>query len=193
MRNLSALCLALAWSTISLCTAPVASAAEAYAIDGAHSAVAFKISHLGLSWTHGRFNELTGEFVIDAADPAKTSINVEIKADSIDTGNKMRDDHLKSPDFLNTKEFPLVTFKSTAVQPIQNGYRVTGDFTLHGVTKALTFDLVGGRTGEFPQGVHRTGYSTELKLKRSEYGIDKMLDLIGDDVYINISFEGTRK
>ena len=111
----------------------------------------------------------------------------------MDTNNKKRDDHLRSPDFFNVKQYPTITFKSTAVKAVKDGYQVTGDFTLHGVTKSLTFAMVGGRKSEFPKGVQRTGFSTELVIKRSDYGMTKLLEGIGDEVHIAVSFEGTKK
>src|SRR5437879_3709531 len=113
--------------------------ADEYVLDEAHSGVNFKISHIGLSWTFGRFKEVSGSCTLDAAAPAKSAFNLTIKADSIDTNNQKRDDHLKSPDFFNATQFPTITFKSTAVKPVEGGLEVTGDFTMHGVTKAVTF------------------------------------------------------
>ena len=177
----------------SLCGAAAVQAADDYAIDDMHTAVTFKISHLGLSWTHGRFNDVSGTFTIDAADPAKSAFAVTIKTESVDTNNKKRDGHLQSPDFFNVKQYPAITFKSTSVKAIDGGLEVTGDFTLHGVTKPLTFALKGGAKAEFPKGVQRTGYSAELKIKRADFGMDKLAPAVGDDVYIAISFEGVQK
>jgi polyisoprenoid-binding protein YceI len=170
-----------------------ATAADNYALDAAHAGVSFKISHAGVSYTHGRFNEVSGNFTIDAADPAKSTFAVTINPDSVDTANKRRDDHLRSPDFLNVKQFPAMNFKSTSVKAARGGLEVTGDFTLHGVTKPVTFVLDGGKTTEFPKGTQRTGYSTQFKLKRSDFGMDKMLEAIGDEVHVDISFEGTKR
>jgi len=175
-----------------LVAAERAPAADDYAVDTAHAGVNFKISHLGLAWIHGRFNDFSGNFTIDE-DAGKCSFGLTIKADSIDTNNAKRDDHLRSPDFFNVKQFPALTFKSTAVKAITNGYEVTGDFTLHGVTKPLTFALVGGRKAEFPKGMQRTGFSTELIVKRSEFGMTKFNEALGDEVLVAISFEGTKK
>jgi polyisoprenoid-binding protein YceI len=170
--------------------APV-SAAD-YTLDPAHSGVTFKISHIGLSWVYGRFNDFSGSFVIDA-DPTKCSFNLSIKTKSIDTNNKKRDEHLSSPDFFNVKQYPTITFKSTAVKATKGGYAVTGDLAMHGKTKSITFSLLGGRQAEFPRGVQRTGFSTDLVLKRSDFGMEKFKEMLGDEVYISISFEGTRK
>ena len=170
-----------------------ARAADDYVVNPMHAGVGFRISHLGLSWVAGRFNNLSGNFTIDADDPGKCSFGLTITTESIDTNNSKRDGHLRSPDFFNVKQYPDITFKSTAVEPNKDGYRVTGDFTMHGVTKPVTFALVGGRKAEFPKGVQRTGFSTELTFKRSEFGIDKFAEAVGDDVHIAVSFEGTKK
>jgi polyisoprenoid-binding protein YceI len=151
-------------------------------MDGMHSGVTFKISHVGLSWVFGRFDDLSGNFTIDPSNPAGDSFAMTIKTESIDTNNRKRDDHLSSPDFFNVKQFPAIAFQSTAVKPSQDGYQVTGDLTLK-----------GGKAAEFPKGVRRTGFATQLALKRSDFGIDKFADMLGDDVYIEVSFEGTLK
>jgi polyisoprenoid-binding protein YceI len=174
-----------------ICAAGRVSAAD-YTLDPAHAGVTFKIAHLGLSWTHGRFNDLSGAFVIDP-DPSKCSFNLSIKTSSIDTNNKKRDEHLSSPDFFNVKQYPTITFQSTAVKPVKDGYEVTGNLTMHGQTKPITFALLGGRQAEFPKGVQRTGFSTDLTLKRSEFGMDTFKEALSDEVYISISFEGVRK
>jgi polyisoprenoid-binding protein YceI len=164
-----------------------------YELDTMHAGVNFKISHLGLSWIYGRFNDFSGSFTLDA-DPTKCSFNLDIKSTSVDTNNKKRDDHLRSPDFFNVKQYPSITFKSTAVKAVKDGYEVKGDLTLHGETKAVTFQLLGGRKAEFPKGVQRTGYTTELTIKRSDFGIGKKFGAaLGEDVHISISFEGVKK
>ena len=169
-----------------------ARAADEYVIDAMHAGGHFKISHLGLSWIHGRFNDFSGSFTLDP-DPAKCSFSLTIKAESIDTANPKRDQHLRSPDFFNVKQFPAITFQTTAVKAVTDGYEVTGDLTLHGVTRPITFSLLGGRKAEFPKGVQRTGFSTELVLKRADFGFDKFAEALGNDVYISISFEGIKK
>jgi len=168
--------------------------ADDYVIDTAHSGVTFQISHLNLSYVHGRFDSFSGSFTLDSGDPAKSSFKMNIKTESVDTNNAQRDNHLRSPDFFNAKQFPAIAFTSTSVKPIDGGYEVTGDLTMHGETKPVTFSLKGGRTAEFPRGVPRTGFSTELMLKRSNFGVGKpMAAVLGDDVQISISFEGTKK
>ncbi|WP_165228682.1 YceI family protein [Aquisphaera insulae] len=188
-RRLLESALAIALAAVA---APSCFGAENYTLDAAHAAVTFKASHLGLSWTYGRFKEISGAFAIDTADPTATRFEVVAKAESLDTDNAKRDEHLRGPDFFNSKEFPVVSFKSTSVKAVEGGYEVTGDLTLHGVTKPIAVVLRGGGTAEFPKGVHRTGYSGEFQIKRSEFGMDKMTGPIGDEVFVAISFEGTR-
>ncbi len=168
-------------------------AADTFALDPGHFGVNFKISHLGLSWTYGRFNKAEGTFILDPTNPARSSFSFTVHVDSLDTNSKQRDDHLRSPDFFNAKQFAKITFVSTAVRPVSGGYEVTGDFTLHGVTHPLTLQLLGGKTAEFPKGTLRTGFTTDLVLKRTAFGMDKMTEAIGDDVQVSISFEGTKQ
>lgn len=167
--------------------------ADDYNLDVTHAAASFQISHFGLSMTHGRFKDIQGSFTIDSAKPSASKFELIVKADSVDTDNAKRDEHLTGPDFFNTKQFPAITFKSTSVKSGKGGLEVTGDLTLHGVTKPITVKLSGGKTAEFPKGVNRTGYTTEFTIKRSEFGMDKMLEGIGDDVHLAVSFEGTKK
>jgi polyisoprenoid-binding protein YceI len=168
--------------------------ADTYTIDNVHSSVTFRIRHLDISWVYGRFNEISGTFTLDKDDPAKSSLNVTIKADSVDSNNPKRDGHLRSPDFFNTKQFPEITFRSSSVKAADGGYEVTGELTMHGVTKPVTLALKGGdKVAEFPKGFQRVGLSGELILKRSDFGMDKMTGLLGDEVQIGVGVEGTEK
>src|SRR5579862_5415711 len=102
-------------------------AADDYVVDPAHSGVHFKIHHFELAWIVGRFNQFSGNFTIDKADPTKCSFNLDIKATSIDTNNEQRNNHLRTGDFFDVKQFPAIKFKSTGVKSITGGYEVTGD------------------------------------------------------------------
>ena len=171
----------------------LAQAADIYDYDPVHSSVSFKARHLDISWIHGRFNQVQGKFILDRANPAQSSFQLSIKADSVDTANSARDEHLRQPDYFDTKQFPTIDFKSTSVKPIAGGYEVTGDFTLHGKTRPITLVLMGGKEVEH-RGVKRVGFSTELKVKRSDYGFDpSAIGLIGDEAIIMIDCEGMRK
>ncbi len=168
--------------------------ADEYAYDGVHSSVSFKARHLDISWIHGRFNEVEGKFSLDREDPTKSTFALTIKADSVDTANKARDEHLRQPDYFDTKQFPTIEFKSKSVKVIKDGFEVTGDFTMHGTTKKVTLKLMGGKEHEFKNGVKRVAFSTELSLKRSDFGFDKnAIGPIGDEALIIIDCEGMRK
>ncbi len=170
-----------------------ASAADEYDYDLVHSSVSFKARHLDISWIHGRFNEVSGKFSLDREDPSKLTFALTIMADSVDTANKARDEHLRQPDYFDTKQYPTIEFKSTSVKPIDGGYEVTGDFTMHGTTKQITFNMMGGKEHDF-RGTKRVGFSTELSVKRSDYGFDSnAIGPIGDKALIMIDCEGVRK
>ena len=170
-----------------------ASAADEYDYDLVHSSVSFKARHLDISWIHGRFNEVSGKFLLDREEPARSTFALTINVDSVDTANAARDEHLRQPDYFDTKQFPTIEFKSTSTKVIDGGYEVTGDFTMHGITKQITLVLMGGKEHNF-KGTRRVAFSTELALKRSDYGFDKRaIGPIGDKALIMIDCEGVRK
>lgn len=172
-----------------------ARASEAvYEIDPVHSAVLLKVRHLGLADAYGRFNKMSGEVRYNEAEPEKSSINFEVAADSIDTANEDRDKHLRGPDFFNASEFPSLTFKSTKVEKKGDGeFEVTGDFTVRGTTKPVTFEFEVGGTGKGMQGEDRFGGGAEFAVKRSDFGIDYLPQALGDDVEIIVSVEGIKQ
>lgn len=173
--------------------AATAAAADRYVIDNDHTSVNFKVAHLGISWVHGRFNDVAGTLVIDSVDPAKSSCEVTIKVESVDTKVSKRDEHLRGPDFFSAKEFPIMTFKSAEVRPVDGQLEVKGTVSLHGKTRPLAFRLAGGKTAEFPPGVHRIGYSTELVLRRSDFGMNFMMGPVGDEIHASISLEAIKQ
>ena len=168
-------------------------AADVYDYDKVHSSVGFKARHLGISWIHGRFNEVSGKFSIDRENPSKSKFELTIMVDSVDTANKARDEHLRQPDYFDTKQFPTIEFKSKSTKVVKGGYEVTGDFTMHGKTNTITIVLIGGKEHDF-KGTKRVAFSTKLSLKRSDYGFDKRaIGAIGDEALIFIDCEGVRK
>jgi polyisoprenoid-binding protein YceI len=192
-RSIATWILTLATGTVFCASGRPASAADEYAYDLVHSSVSFKARHLDISWIHGRFNEVDGKFSLDRENPSKSKFELTIKTDSVDTANKARDEHLRQPDYFDTKQFPTIEFKSTSTKAVAGGYEVTGDFTMHGTTKKITIVLKGGKEMEF-KGMKRVGFSTELSLKRSDFGFDKnAIGPIGDEALIIIDCEGVRK
>ena len=171
--------------------------AENYVIDPSHTSLIFGISHFGFSYTYGRFNKLSGGYVLDRANLSASRFQLNIDAASIDTNDAKRDEHLRSPDFLNAKQFPVISFQSTAVTSQESSrgtvYQVKGKFTMHGVTREITLPLQKLQEGLGPAGQYRTGFICQTSLKRSDFGITGMIPKIGDEVVITISFEGIRQ
>jgi polyisoprenoid-binding protein YceI len=172
-----------------------------YDLDPAHSVAAFKVRHLMISNVKGEFTRLSGSVVFDAADPAQSSIDITIDATSISTREPQRDEHLKSPDFLDVAKFPTITFKSRDVVPSGGGtYEVTGDLTIHGVTQevALAVEGVTPETKD-PWGFLRRGASASVTIVRKDFGLgwNTVLEaggvMVGEDVHITIDVELVRK
>ena len=170
--------------------------ADEYVIDtkGAHAFVNFKIKHLGYSWLHGRFNTFDGEFNYDAEKPNASQIMVNIDTTSLDSNHAERDKHLRGKDFLNVDKYPTATFKSTNITfNNDDSGKVTGDFTLHGVTKSITFEIDKIGEGQDPWGGYRVGFEGETSLKLSDYGINYNLGPASTHVDIGLFIEGIRK
>ena len=168
-------------------------AADTYNVDAVHSSINFRVKHMNTSHAWGRFNDLSGSFVLDEANPASTVLDFQVKTDSIDTGNAKRDQHLKSPDFFSAVQYPTIAFKSTAVTKSAKGYDVVGDLTLHGVTKAIKVTLSPVGKGKGPTGGEIAGIDATFTIKQSDFGMKKMVGPIGDDVWVNVSIEGVKK
>ena len=164
-----------------------------FEVDTAHSTVIFRIQHLGVSYTYGRFNKFSG--AIDfSPDGAGSSVAIEADATSIDTNDAKRDNHLRSPDFFSAREFPTITFKSDSWKKVgEKTYKVTGTVNLHGQSSTVTARVV--QTGEGDRGKfgYRIGFEATLELKRSAFGMNKLMQAVGDDVKLTISVEAVRK
>jgi polyisoprenoid-binding protein YceI len=191
-RSLSIAIAGLALSGAAFANTPVP--AGAYKVDPIHSGAFFEVGHLGgVSRFMGRFNEISGDFVVDA--PEKSKITVAIKADSVDTKHEGLDKHLKSPDFFNAVQFPTLTFTSTAVtlNPAGEG-TVAGNLTVHGVTKPVTFKLKQIGAGKGMKGEQRAGYVATTTIKRTEFGMGYGVPgAATDDVDLRINIEGIKQ
>ncbi|BDU68637.1 hypothetical protein GETHOR_07380 [Geothrix oryzae] len=166
-------------------------AQDVYKIDPVHSEVSFKVGHL-LAKTSGRFTKFNGTIKVDSANISKSSVEVTIDSASITTDNEARDKHLKSPDFFDVEKFPTVTFKSTSVKEVAKGkLEVTGDFTMHGVTKRITFPITnaGTQPGMQPGSVVAGFVDGALSLNRSEFGIKTFPGVVGETVAISLNVE----
>jgi len=162
-------------------------------VEGAHAFVQFKIKHLGYSWLIGRFNTFDGGFSYDEKSPNNAKINIEIDTKSIDSNHAERDKHLKGKDFLNVSAFPKATFVSQKIKftDAENAL-VTGEFTLKGVTKTISFAVVKIGEGQDPWGGYRAGFSGTTDLKLSDYDITYNLGPASTHVEMALHIEGIR-
>ena len=183
-----------------LAVVPSLGHAATWELDPAHSSISFGIRHLLISKVRGHFNTFTGKAVGDPATPAKAVIEATIETASIDTANQKRDDHLRSPDFLDAAKFPTMTFKSKKIESAGPGKaKVTGDLTLHGVTKEVVLDVEGPTDViKDPMGKTRAGAHATTKINRKDFGIayDRTMDggglVVGEEVDITIDVEAVK-
>ena len=172
--------------------------AEVYVIDKVHSTMGFQVRHL-FSKVPGKFDDFSGQVQFDEADPEKSSVQVKINAASIDTANEQRDKDLRSPNFFDAAKYPEITFKSKSVKKTgDNTADITGDLTMHGVTKevVLKAELLGKGAGM--QGKTVSGWEATTALKRSDFGLswNKAIEgtqIVGDDVQIDLRVEADKK
>ena len=173
--------------------------AATWQIDPAHSNVSFSVRHMMVSNVRGEFTKVSGTVEGDEKTPTQAVINATIDATSINTREAKRDDHLKSADFLDVAKYPTITFKSKKIEPSGSGqFKVTGDLTLHGVTKEVVLD-VSDVTAPIkdPMGKTRAGAQASTKIDRKDFGINwsKVIDggglMVGDEVAISIDVEAT--
>ena len=165
-----------------------------YQVDPVHTTLIYRIKHLQSSYSYGRFNKVGGTLAYNPTAPEKTAINMSVNSTDIDSGDPQRDGHLRSPDFFNVKQFPTISFKSTSVKKTgDDKLEVTGDLTLHGVTKSVTTTLTVVGTGKGMAGETRTGFEGTLEIKRSDFGMKGLLEAVGDDVRLIVSIEGLYK
>jgi polyisoprenoid-binding protein YceI len=176
-----------------LAAAGTARAADTYQIDPVHSFASFSIGHLGIGLVRGFFSEISGTIAFDAADAGKDAIDVTIRTASVNTHVDKRDEDLRSSNFLDVGKYPTMSFKSTAVAKKDDVYTVTGDFTLHGVTKTITTTARFLGAGKDPWGGYRIGYVADFSVNRAEYGMKHDLSGIADKVDISVAFEAVKK
>ena len=187
---------AAAWSILSLALIGQARAADLYTIDPAHTSIVFSVAHSGFSYTYGMFRKASGSYVIDKTNGTNCRFRLNIDANSLYTNNDERNKHLRSADFFNVQQFPDITFETTrcTASNTQDGiiYQLTGNLTIHGVTKPMTVPLRMLGEGPGPYKDQRSGFLAQIELKRTDFGMKELLDgnLVGDAVGITVSFEG---
>jgi len=167
----------------------------AWTIDSAHSQITFSVRHMMISNVHGRFEKFTGEVDFNEADPTRSLVNVQIEAESINTKEPQRDGHLRSADFFDVANFPVIGFKSTRVEKVNDTHgRIYGDLTLHGVTHEVVLDTeYAGQSKMW--GKTAAGFSASTRINRKNWGLNwnQAVEtggiLVGEDININIELE----
>lgn len=160
--------------------------------DPVHSEVDFSISHMAISKVHGRFGGVNATIVYNQADVTKSTVTATIGVNTVDTGVDQRNTHLKSPDFFDAATMPTATFTSTSVAKSGDKLAVTGNLTLHGVTKPVVLDVEGPATPiTDPKGNQHSGFSATTKLDRTAFGIGSKFPaaMLGDEVTLQIELE----
>jgi polyisoprenoid-binding protein YceI len=162
-----------------------------YDLDPNHTQVEFSWNHFGFSNITGRFDKVEGNFQFDPVDPTRSSIDVTIPIASIDTGVGALDEHLQSPDFFDAGQFPVATFKSSKVERVDaHSLKVSGELTIHGVSKPAVLDVTINKVGEHPMARRAAaGFDARTTIKRSDFGISKYVPNVSDDIVIAITSE----
>jgi polyisoprenoid-binding protein YceI len=169
---------------------PAMAQTQTWYLDPNHSSAQFSVRHLGISTIRGTFNK-TGGVVVDSADLSKASVNVTIDASSVDTRVEMRDKDLRSDHFFDVAKYPNITFQSKRVEAAGTGkLKVTGDLTIHGVTKEIVLDVDGPTPPmKDPRGTSHRGLSATASLSRADYGMTFDAPMVGDQIAIQIDAE----
>lgn len=165
-------------------------------IDSSHSQITFSVRHMMIANVHGRFETFAGTVDFNEQHPEHSSVSVEIDVLSINTREPQRDEHLRSPDFLNAAEFPRLTFQSTRVEKLdENHGRIYGDLTIRGISRPVTLDVEYAGTAKSPWGTTSAGFSASTRLNRKDWGLTWNVALetggilVGDTINVNIELE----
>lgn len=189
MRNRSLMAIALALATMS---AGAQAQTSTWSIDPAHSSINFEVRHMGVSNVHGSINSLKGTVVYNEQDITKSSVQATADTSTVNTNVDKRDQDLKSPKFFDVAQFPQLSFKSTSVSKSDGKLTLTGDLTMHGVTKTVTLDLDGPAPPQTDKnGKTRSGFSASGVLKRTDFGVGAGYPtaVVGEDVKFSIDVE----
>lgn len=167
----------------------------AFELDAVHSAVVYRVKHMDVAYFYGTFDKMEGAFSIDPANLDATNVTIKIDAESVDSNNKGRDDHLKGPDFFSVKEFPDITFTSTkATKTGADTFDLAGNLTFRGVTKPITAKGTFTGKGAGRRGGEIAGLEAKFTIKRSDFGNNYMVGKgLSDEVDLIVSLEGARK
>ncbi len=170
---------------------PAFGQARTWQIDPNHTAAQFSVRHMGISTVRGDFTKVSGMAIYDPADPGKTTLEATIEASSIDTRVERRDNDLRSPNYFDVAKYPTLTFKSKKAEAAGPGkLKITGDLTIHGVTKEVVLDVDGPSAPvQDPKGNSHMGASATTKISRKDFGVGGASGMVGDEIPITIDVE----
>ncbi|MCA1935265.1 MAG: YceI family protein [Asticcacaulis sp.] len=173
---------------------PAFAAPETYALEATHTEVVFSWTHFGFSKPTAKFMNAVGTLVLDEAAPANSSVEVSFAIDGLNTGVAALDEHLKKPDFFDAAKYPTATFKSTKVDVTgKDTANVTGNLTIHGVTKPVTLAVKLNKIGANMKGVKTAGFSATGQIKRSDFGMGAYVPAVSDEIDLVITAEANKK
>ena len=179
-------------------TAPETGTKTTWKIDPSHTIVEFSAKHLMISTVKGRLTDIEGTIVADEDELTNSSVDVTLKAASIDTRTEQRDHHLRSPDFLHAEQFPVITFRSTKIEGDREDFSLTGDLTIREVTKPITLKVTFEGQTKDPWGGERIGFSASGKIDRRDFGLtwNQLLEtggaVVGNEIKIAVEVEAIK-
>jgi polyisoprenoid-binding protein YceI len=178
-------------SLLAAASVPAIAAPQKYAIDQNHTYIVFSYDHFGFSHPTARLDRISGELELDTADLSRSSVSVTLPLDGLSTGVAKLDADLKSPGFFDAGKYPDITFRSTRVEKAgANGLKISGELTVHGVTLPITLDAKVNKIGDNPMsGRPSAGFDARTTLKRSDFGVSRMLPMVGDEITVHVSLD----
>jgi polyisoprenoid-binding protein YceI len=184
-------------SALVMMTAPAFAQIETYKLEKPHTQIIFSVSHLGFSHSYGKFTDYDGTIVFDRGQPEKSKVDVVIKTASIEMNDQKWNDHMKNADFFNVEKFPDMTFKSINIlldKDDKNEAKISGELTILGVTKTVTLDVEFNKADKHPmKDIMMAGFSATGKIKRSDFGMNYGLPMVGDEVEMIIEVEAIQE
>jgi polyisoprenoid-binding protein YceI len=184
-------CVIVSLSTIALWQPGDAISQELFNIDPQHSSITFRVKQFGITWIHGRFNQVSGNYSLLSTPDREAEIDIRVRVANIDSGDVERDQYLRGPEFFHAEAYPWIIFKSTSIEQVgSEAFTVIGNLSFHGVTRRIQIDA--NQTGllDDPKGDRRSGFYAVFTIRRSDYGMKYLLGGMGDRVELTVGVEG---
>lgn len=182
-----------------MATATAPETRTAWKLDPAHTSVEFSAKHMMITTVRGRIADVEGTIYTDEKNPSNSSVEAVLKAASLDTRSEQRDQHLRSADFLDVEKYPDITFRSKRIEGSKDHFKLTGDLTIHGVTKEITLDVTFEGEGKDPWGGERAGFTANGKIDRRDFGLtwNQALEtggvLVANEIKISVEVQATKQ